>query len=156
MMKVYLAGPVLGKDVTEAVDWRVLAQVFLAKHDILGISPLRCETPSADGTFQADAGKRWGTPQSIMWKNLFDVRNTDATLAYLPLSLTKNRPSIGTLAELGMAHALQKPIFLATDDPYLSNHPWIRVAAIHTAPALEDVLHAVAELYSNHNGRSNY
>lgn len=121
MAKVYLAGPIAGLTDNEARNWRDIVSERLAQHGIKGISPLRCEPP-AIGKFD-DANKlNKAFCSEILAKNTFDVKNTDLTLAYLPVP-KNNRHSYGTMWEVGATRILGKPVILVTDDPILQTHP---------------------------------
>jgi nucleoside 2-deoxyribosyltransferase len=133
MKTVYLAGPIAGCTENEAKDWREGVSQRLLRHNIMGISPLRCE-PAVNGKYDvvSSGDPRFGTAQAIGSKNEFDARNCDMILAYLP---TK---SIGTVIELGWGKALNIPVILVTQEPYLSVHPVIQHCASWTLKTLEE------------------
>lgn len=140
---VYLAGPVAGLTEDEAKDWRVEVQMALADHNIMGISPLRCE-PATDGRYDVpdntqDNDKRFGTAQAIGSKNEFDARSCDMMLAYLPM-VPGRIPSVGTITEIGWGKALNKPVILVTNDPYLQDHPVIQHCASWSLDNLSDAV----------------
>lgn len=115
---VYLAGPIGGCNKGEANDWRNDVIERIAKHNIIGISPLRCE-PLIKGRYKKTGydDPCFGTPDAIGSKNELDVRSCDMTLAYLPTL------SPGTLAEIGLAKGAQKPIIVVTKLPLIRKHP---------------------------------
>lgn len=118
---IYGAGPITGHTEGNAKDWRHGLQASLLP-GIKVISPLRCE-PSINGSYVGTYDDPlFGTAQAITSKNKLDVRRCDAVLAYMPLALTQDWPSVGTLEEVGWATADQKPVILVTDNPRLSNH----------------------------------
>lgn len=82
--KVYLAGPILGCTQGEATNWRQDVADRLAVHNIIGISPLRCE-PIHGEVYTADyPDPRFGVPRAIAAKNKFDVMNCDMGLYVIP------------------------------------------------------------------------
>lgn len=121
MVSVYLAGPIAGLTDGQARGWRDHVSERLAQHGIRGISPLRCEPPTKD-KFDDATKLNKAFCSEILAKNTFDVRNTDLTLAYLPIP-KNNRHSYGTMWEVGATRILGKPVVIVTDDPILQTHP---------------------------------
>lgn len=148
MRTVYLAGPIAGCTGAEANDWRTNVSKELRSWGIMGISPLRCEplhgeryASAADFSPLADSKKvdqRFGTARAIASKNMFDVRNCDMSLIYLPLDLNRRRPSYGTVCELAWARMIDKPTVLVTNDPDVANHPVIGACAGWILPTLRE------------------
>ena len=137
---VYLAGPIAGCTEGEAKDWRAKVNAKLADHNIMGISPLRCE-PATDGRYDISTvqggDKRFGTAQAIGSKNEFDARTCDMILVYLPSK------SVGTIIELGWGKALNKPVIVVTTDPYLSQHPVIQHCSSWSLCNLDDAVDVI-------------
>lgn len=129
MKYVYLAGPVTDCSKYEANGWRHNVAAELAAYGITAISPLRCEPPMADDKYGPSADPKFGTARAIGSKNLFDVRNCDMMLAYLPLPPEGRHQSWGTIVELAWAFALGKPAIVVSDDPAVQAHPIIDACA---------------------------
>lgn len=126
---IYLAGPILGCTEGEANDWRRDLATRLAEHNIVGISPLRCE-PLHGATYGSGSNDpRFGTPTAIHSKNLMDVQSCDMTLAYLPEPPAHKDQSWGTISELGWAFALSKPRVVVTNHAKVRAHPVIAASA---------------------------
>jgi len=123
---VYLAGPILGCSVEAANGWRNYAALMLRPHNIIGISPLRCE-PIHGTTYGAEyvEDPRFGTGRAIAAKNKLDVRKCDLTLAVLPNPDVGGRGSYGTLQEIAWADQAGKMSIIVTDDPAVIRHPVI-------------------------------
>lgn len=119
---VYLAGPIQGCTYGEANDWRKAVAAKLAPHNIIAISPLRCEPLRGERYDAGSPDPRFGTARAISAKNRLDVRRCDLTLAVLPSPRSKPQ-SYGTMGEAHWGDAYGKPIILCTDDPYVSEHP---------------------------------
>ncbi len=139
---VYLAGPIVGMTRGQANDWREDIAEALAHYGVRGISPLRCE-PLPDGqAIYGDKGTcpMFGTAKAIGSKNVFDVRNTDMTLAYIPKPPEGGRHSWGTICELAGAHFINKQTILVSDDEDVRNHPVLQALA---GWVLEDLDQAV-------------
>lgn len=155
---VYLAGPISGQRYSSANDWRYQADLVLKEHDLIGISPLRCEPIHGDvyGTVY-DADPKFGTARAISSKNLFDVQSCDMTLAFFPKSarLETGHLSYGTLIELGWANCLRKPTVLVSDDPEVINHPVIQATAGWVLPTLEDGLDVIVGILGGYVGGKN-
>ena len=150
---VYLAGPIAGLTEDQAKDWRLQINQELKDKSfggIVGISPLRCET-AIDGRYDilgSGQGQdaRFGTVEAIAAKNDFDVRNCDMMLALL-----EDKSSAGTLVEIGMAKALNKPVIVVSDNPDVRGHPLIRHCASWVLTYLDeavDVIIGVMEDYT--------
>lgn len=135
---VYLAGPISGCNNGEANNWRSIAFSKLSQHGIRGISPLRCEPLHGERYDYTHPDPRFGTAKAIASKNFLDVQMCDMTLCYLPASLNDRRLSIGTLLELGWAHALRKPTILVSDMPKLTEHPVVLASSSWVIPTLDE------------------
>lgn len=135
---VYLAGPIGGCTKGEANDWRIDLEERLADHDIQGISPLRCE-PVIDERYAAEGypDEKFGTARAIGSKNEMDVRMCDMVIAYLPSI------SMGTLIEIGMAHALNKPVIIVSGEPDINFHPVIQHCASWRLTDIDDAVEVV-------------
>lgn len=81
---VYLAGPILGCTDGEANDWRRTVDKHLRPHNIIGVSPLRCEPLHGERYSMDYPDPRFGTARAIAAKNRFDVLNCDMGLFYIP------------------------------------------------------------------------
>ena len=143
MKTIYLAGPIAGCDHGEANNWRWVVNRLLAPHNILGISPLRCEPLIGERYGLNYVDPKFGTARAIGSKNLMDVQMTDMTLAYLPRAIVELRPSLGTIIEIGWANAFRKPTIVVTDDPYHREHPVINACAGWLLPTLDDAIEVV-------------
>src|SRR5690606_97350 len=81
---VYLAGPIMNCTESEANDWRRYVAGQLAPHNIVGVSPLRCEPLHGDRYDISYPDKRFGVPKAIAAKNRFDTRSCDMGLFFIP------------------------------------------------------------------------
>ena len=155
---VYLAGPILGMTKQGANDWRKYVAGQLKDHNIIGISPLRCE-PLIGERYGAnyEADPKFGTSRAIASKNILDVQMCDVTFAYFPKEarLEAGHISYGTLIELGWANGFRKPIILVSDDPEVINHPVVNAAAGWVLPTLEDGIDVVIGILGGYTGGKN-
>ena len=152
---VYLAGPILGCTKTEANDWRIDVAAKLQEHDIIGISPLRCEplTGQRSGVWNNDP--KFGTARAIGSKNVFDVRNCDLTLAYLPKMPEGRHQSYGTICEAAWAHVLNRPVMLVTNDPGIVEHPVLNSCAGWLLETLDDAVDVSIGILGGYVGGKN-
>lgn len=141
---VYLAGPIEGCDEDEANGWRLRVQNMLP-HNIVGISPLRCEPLK-----EICVDKMWTNPRAISTKNWYDTENCDLILAYLPKKLNERRPSIGTIIEIGWAIGLRKPLIIVSDDNYLINHPLIKDNSSWCLTNIDDAVEVIIGLFGDY------
>ena len=154
MKTVYLAGPIAGCDRGEANDWRSHVSYQLRQHNIQGISPLRCEPLVGDRYSVGYDDPRFGTARAIASKNFLDVQMCDITLCYLPKELNERRLSVGTILELGWAHALRKPTILVSDYPFLTEHPVVQANAGWILPSLDDAVEVITGVLADYAIRS--
>lgn len=116
-MIVYLAGPISGQTLENAGGWRSNVRAGMRKRlwaegssiremPVL-ISPLRGNTHEGEFGPHGEEHKTsvWKHPKAEFTRDAFDVRRCDVLLANLTGA---ERVSIGTMLELGMAHALHK------------------------------------------------
>lgn len=152
---VYLAGPITGCTDYEANDWRGMVAADLSAYDIIGISPLRCE-PLRGERYQLNyADPKFGTPQAIGSKNVFDVQRCDMVLAYLPKPEEGRRQSYGTLGEVAWARMLNKPVVIISDDPDIIGHPVYVECAGWIVPRLEDAVDIIVGVLAGYVGGKN-
>jgi len=147
---IYLAGPIAGCDAGQANNWRDYVASRLPEN-VRGVSPLRCEPLIGDRYALEYDDVRFGTPSAISGKNWLDTVSCDMVLAYLPKELNDQRPSYGTVIELGWAIGLRKPIILVTDDDNLSNHPLIARNVSWVINNFDDALDVITGLFEVYN-----
>lgn len=140
---VYLAGPIMGCTKTEANDWRIEFAKQLASDDIRGVSPLRCEPLIGERYSMDDPDPKFGTARVIGAKNVFDVRQCDMTLAYIPKPEPGRVHSLGTVSELSWAYIIGKPTILVSDDLYIREHPVIGACSGWVLTNLDDALEVI-------------
>jgi len=148
---VYLAGAIAGMHYVDATDWRVIACGALRIRGIETLNPMRAkhELGSQDGglissNFHDYQGRgAFFTSQGIMTRDFNDVKRCDALLVNL---LGLQKPSLGTIMELGWAYALQKPAIVAIEasgNPH-DNHPMIVAAMPFRVATLDDAIDNIA------------
>lgn len=146
---IYLAGPISGCSVKEALDWRAYVQDLLPE-GIVGISPLRCE-PSVEGTYsQSYDDLLFGTVGAITSKNDFDVRSCDLILAYLPDESVSLRPSYGTMFEIAWALELRKPVIIVSDNEFLVNNALVKFKVPWILPDLKSAVTLIRGLMDDY------
>lgn len=125
---VYLSGPIAGLAYGEARQgWREQVMEHLNAH-IWPLSPMRYKDfLAAEKEISGKSGAYACHPQArdrgIVTRDTNDVRTCDAVLVYL---LGASRVSIGTVSEIGMAHAFNKPIVLVMEhEGNLHHHPFV-------------------------------
>jgi nucleoside 2-deoxyribosyltransferase len=149
-MNVYLAGPIENKTVEEANGWRDEITTNLEGRGILCINPLRCE-PVVDGVYSGNySDPRFGTPHAIWGKNKYDIDHSDLVLAHFPPQhgqvWQKSPVSIGTMIEMGYAHAYGIPIITWTQDPRVAAHPIVYSMSGWILDNMNDVLAVIKGL----------
>lgn len=108
--KVYLSGPIAGLSYEEArFGWR-MAFAGQLEQGITVLSPMRQEA-HLEGTtaLPARGSGPFASDEALVLKDFTDIKNCDLMVVNV---LGAKKVSIGTVAEIGMAHALGKPIIL--------------------------------------------
>lgn len=150
---VYLAGAIAGMKYGHATDWRHQTEYDLRVRGVETLNPMRAKSALGDqndGRISTNFNDyaRCGaffTSKGIMTRDFGDVKRCDALLVNL---LGLEKPSLGTVMELGWAFALQKPAIVAIErsgNPH-DNHPMIHEAMPFRVETLEDAIDAVAIL----------
>jgi len=105
---IYLAGPITGHSLEDCATWREEVSDKFPPH-IHAMDPLRFKSFLADEEHLKDAyeGSVLSCGRGITARDLFDVQRCDAVLCNL---LETSQVSVGTMIELGAAHAWGKPV----------------------------------------------
>lgn len=139
---VYLAGPITGLTYGEArYDWRERFSLYLPQH-VLPMSPMRVvgemmpeqgltDMPEAEGVRAMQVNR------AILVRDEADLRAADAIVACV---LGAKRVSIGTVAEMAMAHMIRKPLVLVMEEhgnchehPFVTSFGAIRTSTLKEA-----------------------
>lgn len=150
---VYLAGAIAGMSFDGATDWRIEARLQLSYRNIETLNPMRAKDALGaknDGRISTnyhdyETNGAFFTSRGIMTRDFNDVRRCDALLVNL---LGLEKPSLGTIMELGWAFALQKPAIVAIEargNPH-DNHPMIHEAMPFRVQTLDEAIDSVAIL----------
>ncbi|KKN06400.1 hypothetical protein LCGC14_1077610 [marine sediment metagenome] len=133
---IYLAGPIMGENYDGAVNWRDQFQVAVGP-GITCFSPMRGKKYLVDQSEIADSYEdtAMSCARGITTRDYFDVSRTDAIVANF---LGAKKVSIGTVLELGFAHALRKPIILVLDDDNIHSHSMVQHIAGFIVSSLEE------------------
>jgi nucleoside 2-deoxyribosyltransferase len=152
---VYLAGPILGQTEKQANDWRRNLAHELKMHDIVGVSPLRCEPIHGEVYSLGYPDERFGTARAIMHKNMYDVQTCDAVLAYIPVPSGAGHHSWGTMVELSWAKAFNKLTILVSEDPAVREHPVLAGQAGWIFDNFPDALDVLEGILGGYTGGRN-
>lgn len=151
-MKIYLAGPISHTSYGGATDWREYLEQELFSHTCL--SPMRGKSYLSSEECIKD---HYGTPLScsrgIITRDHWDVQRCDIVVANL---LGASRVSIGTVLEIGWAHAYRKPLIVVMEEGGLHDHAMIREIAGFWVRSLEDAIEIVRQLSDCGNRPSNW
>lgn len=146
MYKVYLSGPITGLTYDAGNDWRVkVTKALEDQPDCISGQPdtwqrlvpqtIKCLNPLRSHEFLRRLGKLddenyLKEPESFLVTDEFigvrdwwDTTRADAILVNL---LGAQRVSIGTVLEIGMAHAARVPVILVMEDKNVHDHCMVR------------------------------
>ena len=149
MYKVYLSGPITGLTYDGGNNWREEVQGKLTD-GVIGLNPLRCKEWARDhGIIDDTTGTKhaWmGSDEFIGTRDHWDTVRSDVVLVNL---VGATEVSVGTVLEIGMAHARNVPIFLVMEDTgNCHEHGMIRQYATMRFNALSDAVDAINTLLS--------
>lgn len=146
---VYLSGPITGLTYEGArCDWRPGFAKKLPAH-IHPLSPMRVvgsmmPEQGLEDMPQADGVRAMLINRAILARDEADLRTADAVVANF---LGAKRVSLGTVAELGMAHVLRKPVVLIMeDDDTLHEHPFVTAIGTFRTASIEEAAEIVTHL----------
>lgn len=147
-MLIYLAGPITGSTYDAAVQWREDFMLNLPS-GTRGISPMRgkeyLKRTHADGLPAVLKGGTlpMSSARAIFSRDTFDIRRSDVVL----LNLTgSERVSIGTMFEMGYAHAQGKVIITVMEDGNLHEHPFVREASTFIVSSMDEARKLIESL----------
>lgn len=143
---VYLAGPITGCTYEGCTNWREYARKELAEFHIEGVSPMRYKEylkhmterilDRYDETVLSSA-------KGITHRDKWDVCRCDVILVNL---LGAERVSIGTMLEVGMATARDKPIVLCIEEGNIHHHSMLETFSGWVVPDFDDGIEIVKAL----------
>lgn len=143
---VYLAGPLTGQKNEDIVDWRMSATSRLKEIGITTHSPIEAIrhrlARNEDFPNASPDGDIAEHPDLIFDKDTFLVRKSDLVL----MDLRTSWKSVGTLFELGYAHAYNKPVVVICKPSTIERHPFIYRSSVVTHE-LDDALDAVEAFF---------
>lgn len=150
MKRVYLSGPISGLTYDQGVTWRKHVSRMLSSCGIRGVDPMRSHEFLRSMGVIEDKHAQEGHPLSYLVSDEFigtrdahDTMNSDVCFVNL---LGATRISIGTVLEIGMAHAARVPIVLVMEKGNIHEHAMIRNYATLRFDDLEQAIRATVAL----------
>ena len=133
---VYLAGAIKGLTYKGCNDWREYAKQELAKHKIIGISPMRAKEFLDTGKLlQENYDHVIASQEGVVARDRMDVRSCDVMLANL---LGLEKITIGTMVEYGWADAYRKPVITVIEKTgNIHEHYFVRELTAFRVETLE-------------------
>jgi nucleoside 2-deoxyribosyltransferase len=167
---IYLSGPITGLTYDDGNDWRVKVTAKLEGHTFRGpvygpnnemqkirTTNIKCLNPMRAHHFlreQGIIGDRDGQDRAdgflvsdefIGQRDAWDTMRATALLVNL---LGAKRVSIGTVLEIGMAHAVRVPVFLVAEDAgNVHEHGMIRAYTTMRFNNLDDACTSLLAMY---------
>jgi len=136
---LYLAGPMLGLLVVEAVEWRRYVQSRFHDLGIDAFSPMRGYNISADTHLEnGDPTDPMHTPHGLVARDRFDVTNRDLLFVNF---LGSKEISVGTVMEIAWADLARKPIVIAAEpDNIHTRHAMLSEVSSYIVPDMEEAI----------------
>lgn len=148
---VYLCGPITGLTYGDAKDgWRVAFAELLPPH-VMPLSPMRVVSKlmpeqGLKDMPQADGVNAMLINRAILARDEADIRNCDAVVACF---LGATIASQGSVAELGMAHILRKPVIgIMEPEGNVHEHPFVTSIMGFRAETLDEAASIVTHLFT--------
>ena len=149
MNKYYLypAGSIRGKTYEEANEWREYLLEWLT-HKIILLNPLRGKEELEGQVITLELMEASNNPliqpKGVVRRDLCDIRRCDAMIVNL---LDAEEVFLGTIYEMGYAHALLKPIVVVMENDNIHYHPFVTETASFVVPTLEEAVHILSHLF---------
>lgn len=134
-VKIYLAGPITGKNLEEARQHRAKISEKFTIRGLGTISPLRHKKEEKKYDYR---------PQEIIDRDEMDIRRADAILCDYT---DPNHAYIGTSMEIMYAYLHEKPVFVVAGDG-AKNHYWIQYHATQVFSDFEEAAEYILEFFS--------
>lgn len=141
-MKVYLAGPISGLTYNEATAWRETAKSVLADYGAMGLSPFDQHNAPKDKNVALDAWFEEQIGMDTLTVVQGDLAMVDACDVLFMNLKGANRPSLGSMAELGYAWKGGKYV-ITVADPVHHNHPFVTHMSHETCEGLWSAVNAL-------------
>jgi len=144
-MTVYLSGPMTGKTLDEAQEWREKATAVLAGKGMRVLSPLRGKTMTLpkDEPLRAGSYRRASIrDEALFCRDRNDVLTCDVVLCNLE---NADIVSIGSVSECIWAHEFRKFLVVILPKEGVHDHAFVRVAATVIVRSLDEGLNCVLE-----------
>ena len=137
--RVYLAGGITGLSYGEATDWRAKATEELAKYGIEGVSPMRGKAHLKNETNITNQPYKniLSTEKGILNRDRFDTMRADVLLVNL---YGAEKPSIGTMIELGWADSARIPVIMIAEKGGVHDHVMVNGIVTYRVDTLEEGL----------------
>jgi hypothetical protein len=138
---VYLSGPITGRTLPQAVDWRVYVTQRLAPA-VLIIDPMRdavdSSVPSRRQLSDSERLAHLLHGKEVLDRNRMDIARSDLVLVNL---LGADATSIGAIGEIFWADAFRKPVILVREDSYnIHDHGIVNAIACSVCSDLDSAI----------------
>jgi nucleoside 2-deoxyribosyltransferase len=110
--KVYLAGPITGLEFDEAKDWRDSSSPFVRRLRALGWTELSPMRNKEKFRVQGKLSAFFDEGAAAVQQDLTDIEEAEAVILNV---LGATHVSLGSMAEMGYAYALGRPVILVTE-----------------------------------------
>jgi len=141
MLKVYLAGYMSEKVLTECLAWRKQIVTHYnnwkghEKYPFIWLDPFNGEVKEI-----TDEGLKADIPaNTILHRDFAAVSSADIIVANLD-TFGQTRPLTGTIAELAWAWQMRKPIIIITKEKHFREHPFIANFASWIVESVDEML----------------
>lgn len=142
---IYLGGPMTGRTLREAMEWRDHTTSILVSHGLRVLSPLRGKTSSLpmDEPMSSSQSRRASLrDEALLGRDRNDLMEAEIGLFNL---LGADVASIGTVGEIILSHEFRKFSIVVMEKGSIHDHPFIRAAASVVVRTLEDGIECVLE-----------
>jgi nucleoside 2-deoxyribosyltransferase len=140
---VYLAGPIHGQRVEDALRWRAEATTYFSGRGIITLSPLRHKLLMTSSKGVADPIHLIARDKAIHARDKNDVKRSGAVLMNL---LNTTIVSIGSVVEVGWCDAYDIPLIVVMENGSIHDHGMLRAIAAARFSDMREALEFTAGL----------
>lgn len=146
-VSVYLAGPINGVILEEALEWRnevrqILAEIGVSVYDPMAGKEKVVPSGAVINDTRNDPNHPLHyilKPDALFHRDTMNIRDSK----FMLVNLNNPTGSIGTPWEMGFAYGLGKTVIVVTQDPAIVNHPFVSMSSV-VFDDMEDALGFIA------------
>jgi hypothetical protein len=131
---VYVAGTIGGCRPDEVIERFKHIQMRLEALRLKVLNPVRGKAINMFNVDESGTASKYEDNEVVL-RDMWDIMQADFVLAFWP------KPSIGTAAEMTIAHLIKGiPFIVVTDNPEVYEHAWVKRFAFKILPDIDSAI----------------